>query len=349
MKLFALTGVLLCLPGYVVVAGTINQLVVFGDSLSDNGNAAAALASQGKTFGNYAANAVTDGPNTMPSTRGPFGLWVDQFSTKFGLADPKPFVVDTPTGLAINPAATNFAVADALTGHNPNFNQQNFTSTMAIPGTTDQVAIYNTLNHNTASASALYSFWAGANDIIQALTTNPLNIIGDSISAADNIESDIKTLAGEGAKNFLWFNMPPLGDTPRAQSAGPLVVAAANAAALAFNAEMTGDVASLTRSLGIDLVDIDTHSLVSDMIANPAKYEFTNVTDAAQGLNVNPNEYLFWDGIHPTTQADAFIAQLVETDISGRFTAAPEPSSLLFAGFGLLTLCAGMRFRRAKN
>ncbi len=349
IKFFAFIGVLLFSAAHAALAGVINQLVVFGDSLSDNGNAAAALASQGQTLGNYAPNAVTDGPNTMPPTTGPFGLWVDQFSAKFGLPDPQPFLVDTKNGLAINPAATNFAVADALTGHNPNFSLQNFNSSMAIPWTTDQVGIYNALNHNTASAGTLYSFWAGANDVIQALTTDPLNVISDSIKAADNIETDIKILAGEGAKNFLWFNLPALGDTPRAQAAGPLAVFAANSAAKAFNAEMTGDVASLTHSLGIDIVDIDTYSLLSDIVANPAKYGFTNVTDAAQGLNVNPNDYLFWNDIHPTTQGHAFLAQLVDADVSSRFTAIPEPGTLVFAGFGLLSLCAGIRFRRRKD
>ena len=348
-RVVAFTGILLLSPVCVAFAGSINQLVIFGDSLSDNGNAATALASQGKTLGNYAANAFTDGPSTMPATTGPVGLWEDQFSAKTGLADPQPFLANTSHGLAINPAGTNFAVADALTGHNPAFNPLNFLSNTAIPWTTDQVGIYNGLSHNTASASTLYSFWAGSNDIAQALTSDPLHLISDSIAAADNIESNIKTLAGEGGKNFLWFNLPPLGDTPDARKAGLLAAAAANLATVAFNTEMQADAASLTHSLGVNIIDVDAFSLVSDMVAHPMKYGFLNVTDPAQGLSVNPNDYLFWDGTHPTTAADSFLAQLVEKDVSGQLSSAPEPGTLTFAMFGLIAVCAGLRLRRRIN
>jgi phospholipase/lecithinase/hemolysin len=347
IKFFALLGTLLLSPVYAALAGSIDQLVAFGDSLSDNGNAAAALASQGKTLGNYAVNAVTDGPNTVPATTGPFGLWVDQFSAKLGLADPQPFLVNAPGGLAINPTATNFAFADAMTGHNSSFNPANFLSNTAIPGTADQVGIYNALNHNTASASTLYSFWAGANDLASALQHDPFHVLPDSVAAADNISSNIKTLAAEGAKNFLWFNLPALGDTPDAQASGVAGVFLANLASQAFNAEVQSDTASLIHTFGINIIDVDTYSLLKDMIADPKKYGFTNVTAPAQGQAVNPNEYLFWDGAHPTTAADSYLAQLVQTDVSSQFTAAPEPGTLLFATFGLLALFMGVRLRRA--
>jgi hypothetical protein len=73
------TVALLVLPAQSLNEESIYRLIVFGDSLSDNGNAAAALASVGKTLGNYAANSLTDGPRTMPATSGPDGLWIDQF------------------------------------------------------------------------------------------------------------------------------------------------------------------------------------------------------------------------------------------------------------------------------
>jgi hypothetical protein len=67
---------------------------------------------------------------------------------------------------------------------------------------------------------------------------------------------------------------------------------------------------------------LDVAELISDGIANPSAYGFTNVADpAAPGLNPgalfynssrivdNPNEYLFWDEIHPTATAHAVLAQ----------------------------------------
>src|ERR1700761_3820742 len=70
--------------------GSVSSLVVFGDSLSDNGNAAIALG--GALPGNYAPNAFTDGPATSPATSGPFGLWVDQLAPKLGVAPATPFL-----------------------------------------------------------------------------------------------------------------------------------------------------------------------------------------------------------------------------------------------------------------
>src|SRR5271157_1334030 len=92
----------------VQAAEPARPLVVFGDSLSDNGNAAAALAAVGLTLGNHATNAATDGPATTPATSGPFGLWIDQFAALSSLPDPQPFVLSPSVDvLLVNPSATN--------------------------------------------------------------------------------------------------------------------------------------------------------------------------------------------------------------------------------------------------
>lgn len=337
-KLLISTALILLSPLYAALASSIDNLVVFGDSLSDNGNAAAALASQGQTLGNYAANALTDGPNTTPATTAPLGLWVDQFAAKTGLADPTPVVVNTPGGLALNPNGTNYAVASAQTGHNPNFSLSTiFNPPPTVPWTSDQVTIFNALNHSTASPSSLYTFWAGSDDISHALTTNPLSGVSAAKTAANNIESNIQMLAGEGAKYFLWFNLPPLGDTPAARATGPLGIFLANQAASAFNDQMADDVASLEQTLnGITIVTVDIHAGFEQIEGNPGLYGFKNITDPAQGKNVDPNTYLFWDDLHPTTASDAFIADLAARDAAPLLsTATPEPASwgLLLLGF----------------
>ena len=53
---------------------------------------------------------------------------------------------------------------------------------------------------------------------------------------------------------------------------------------------------------------LDVNSLFNGVIANPSRYGFTNVTDAALLSNSNGSGYLFWDTVHPTTQADQIIA-----------------------------------------
>ncbi len=67
---------------------------------------------------------------------------------------------------------------------------------------------------------------------------------------------------------------------------------------------------------------LDVASLFSQAIANPAAFGLTNVTNsAAPGLEpgdssyntsqivANPNQYLFWDDLHPTQTVHAELAQ----------------------------------------
>lgn len=339
-KVSFVIAVILFSPLCAAVAASVDNLVVFGDSLSDNGNAAAALASQGQTLGNYAANAFTDGPQTNPATTGPFGLWIDQFAAKFGLPDPAPIIANTPGGLTVNPAGTNYAVGSAQTGHNPAFALSTFLNPPpVVPFTTDQVDIFNALNHSTASPASLYSFWAGSDDINHALNTNPLTAVTVAQNAANNIESNIKTLAGEGGKYFLWFNLPPLGDTPAARSSGPLAMLAANQAAAAFNGQMSADVTALQQMLSnVVIITVDVHLAFEQIEGNPKGFGFTNITDPAQGKNVDPNNYLFWDDLHPTTAADALVATLAMEDTSRVVSASPEPASLVLSLLGIFAL-----------
>jgi phospholipase/lecithinase/hemolysin len=276
-------------------AADINQLVVFGDSLSDNGNAA--IAQGGTVPGNYASNAYTDGPNTTPPTAGPFGLWVDQLAPKLGVSDPTPFLA----------GGTNYAIASALTGSN------------GLDGVSDQLNYFGASHLGGAPADALYTFWAGANDI--AAGSNPT-------TAADNIYANIQTIAAGGGKTFLWLNLPVLSP-----------------ASGVFDAEWAVDLAKL-QSQGIDVIGVDVETLFGQILANPLAYGFTDITDPAQGTSGNPNNYLFWDSSdHPTTAADALVADLAFADLTADLTATPEPSSMAFALCGLLTLLFAMKSR----
>jgi outer membrane lipase/esterase len=290
--------------------GSVSSLVVFGDSLSDNGNAAIALG--GTLPGNYAPNAFTDGPATSPATTGPFGLWSDQLAPKLGVAPATPFL----TG------GTNYAVASALSGHNSAFTP--VLPPTAVPYTTDQVGIFSLLHGGVASSTALYTLWSGPNDL--AAGVSPL-------TAADNEFNNILALAKEGGKTFMWLNLPPLGQTPAATALGPFAVAALNAASAEYNFEWSLDIAKL-QALGIDVIGVDVNTLFLDISADPAAFGFTNISSPAQGISGNPDSYLFWDGQHPTTAADALIATTAYND----FLAAPEPASLAFGVLGLLSL-----------
>jgi phospholipase/lecithinase/hemolysin len=303
--------------------GSVNSLVVFGDSLSDNGNAAIALG--GTLPGNYAPNAFTDGPSTTPAVPagGPLGLWVDQLAPKLGVTPATPFLA----------GGTNYAVASALSGHNPLFSP--VPPLTQVPFTTDQVALYSVQHGGMASSTALYTLWSGSNDLANGVSP---------LTAADNEYNNILALAAQGGKTFMWLNLPPLGSTPDATAAGPVVAGLLNQASAAYNFEWSLDVAKL-QALGIDVIGVDVNMLFLNIAADPAAFGFTNIVDSAWlNSGANPDTYLFWDGEHPTTAADALIANTAYND----FLAAPEPASLAFGVLGLLSLLmlkAKIRFR----
>ncbi len=304
------------LPLSLATAGTlpVSNLVVFGDSLSDDGNAY--IASGGLFPGpNYAGGEFTDGTNTTPATNGPLGLWIDQFAIKSSLGVPTPALA----------GGSDFAVASATTGSNGLFDVG------------DQVAGYLKLTSDKASAASLYTFWGGANDLEAGASGK---------TAADNIASYIQALAKAGGKNFLWLDLPPLGDTPYAMAANskiPGTSATLNAQAAAFNAEWQIDLYKLNGA-GANVIGVDVNSLFAIIQADyqagctpgpGSPYCFANITTPAQGqAGVNPNTYLYWDDQHPTTAGHGLVADLAFAD----FQAVPEPAS---AGIVLVSLGAG--------
>jgi phospholipase/lecithinase/hemolysin len=264
--------------------GSVNQLVVFGDSLSDNGNAAIVAAQLNIPF--------------PPLSNGP--LWIDQLATKLSVPDPQPFLAQT--------GGTNYAIATAQTGSN------------GLSGVSDQLIAFALAHPGGAPADALYTLWAGANDIFNG---------GNPVLAADNIFNNILGLAAGGGKNFLWLNLPDLGLTPRAIAAGQTIPA--NLASGAFNAEWAVDLGKL-QAQGINAVGVNVEALFTQIITTPGAFGFSNVTSPGEG-QPNPNSFLFWDDEHPTTAGHALVADLAFADLS-----VPEPASISFAALGLFSL-----------
>jgi outer membrane lipase/esterase len=204
-----------------------------------------------------------------------------------------------------------------------------------------QIDEYLARGNGSADPNALYSVWAGANDIFVNLgafsaggiTQAQLqtNVLG---AATDEI-TQIARLKAAGARYILVFGLPNIGGTPQFAAAGAATQGAVTALSAGFNTTLFTGLASA----GLRVIPVDTFSFFNEVAANPTLYGFTNITTPAcgafpgittaatvsaqfclVGTNVVPggqNTYLFADGVHPTTASHAIIAQFVESLIEG--------------------------------
>lgn len=192
--------------------------------------------------------------------------------------------------LTYNPE-TNFAWAGATTG-TINVNGDD------LPGLQQQLNDY--LNNNpTADENALYVVWAGSNDF-----SNSLPDITKSIT---NIVTLVSKLRQHGAKHILVPNLPPLGKTPRG-------IASSNSAALTrLTTVFNNGLAQQLAAFDVIQVDIPTafEMLKNPKVVTPPLGNLKNMTDACFDFKTicnNPDEYFYWDDLHPTRVGHKAIA-----------------------------------------
>lgn len=202
-----------------------------------------------------------------------------------------------------------------------------------IPSVQDQVTLLLRNHPAGLSRQGLYSVWAGANDLMETLASHgaELAVPGTQAQAvqqalavsgltAQAVAEQIARLGEAGAGTVLALNLPDIGSTPGAQALPGQARALLSAMASTFNRSLNGQLAGY----GGDLVVVDIHDLLDEVIDRPDRYGLRNVTQPAcgaapaiscdRGSLVEPDanrSYLFADGIHPSGTAHAFIADYV--------------------------------------
>jgi hypothetical protein len=76
------------------------------------------------------------------------------------------------------------------------------------------------------------------------------------------------------------------------------------------------DEPALSGAIGTDpdVKLFDDFDLFNEVIADPGAFGLSNATDAcAQFLTCDPSEFLFWDGIHPTSATEAIISDAIDS------------------------------------
>lgn len=269
-------------------AQSFDRLVVFGDSLSDNGNLAIAT---GNALPGYPSQRFSNGP-----------VWAEYLAG--------PLAKFFPLGPVNNAANVDFAFggarADALLA-NP-------------PGLPQQIGAY-AMRGGRFGANNLASVWAGANDIFQAIpfaAANPATAQAAmgvaSTTAAGAAVNATAQVAGLGARQILVMNLPDIGAAP-AFNAGPAAPLASYSVST-FNTALASGLSTFAAAQpGVNVVSVDIAGLFGAALANPGAFGFSNVTQAcvavascAGATTAQQNAYLFWDGVHPTTAGHALIA-----------------------------------------
>ena len=143
-----------------------------------------------------------------------------------------------------------------------------------------------------------------------------------------------------GAQHIVVWDVPNVGLAPAVTTLG--------GRRAARDARRAGDVARLRApALESGVTVFDVYSLQNAIVANPASFGLTNVTDAcgAVGSVCNPATSLFWDGIHPTSAGHAILAQGMLAVV-----AVPEPEeyALLVAGSLLVAWRTSAKRRRRR-
>lgn len=172
----------------------------------------------------------------------------------------------------------------------------------------------------TAGADALYVIEMGANDIRDALAAGG-GAAGEAIlaGALESISINIMELYVQGARRFLVWNAPDLGRTPAVLTLDRLSPGAALGAGLltqAFNAGLDQILAQLAAALpGVRLDRLDAYAKLNTVMAQPQLFGLREVESACITPNDppfacrHPEQYLFWDGIHPTRAAHGILAE----------------------------------------
>jgi phospholipase/lecithinase/hemolysin len=269
-----------------------SNILVFGDSLSDMGNA---------------KDSIINAPDVPPYWNGRFSngpVWVEYFSDAMG--------INTTRGSGIE-VGDNRAFGGSQTGQGYSY--------LVLPNVGFQINSYLTNVQSNIASDDLVVLWAGGNDFLYG-SANP-----ETISA--NMASHITALSEAGATRFIVPNLPPLETTPEVQSRSNSQQAQIAADVIEYNQRLATAVADLVSSRNIEVQLLDTYSLFNQIVGNADHLGIINTIDPAcsstgsilplpicnsgDPVVSNVEQYLYFDKAHPTATMHAAIGNFAES------------------------------------
>jgi thermolabile hemolysin len=271
---------------------SINKIIAFGDSLSDNQN-----------MYNLSDWLIPDS-NTW---------FIGHFSNGYNWVE---YVAAN-----LNLPMYDWAVGDAAVT----------TTDLVIPSIGQQEKSWEAYMQkapNYQAANTLFTMLIGGNDLV-----------GSENSVATVIANETQTLQAlinAGARNILVMNLPDVSRAPvfTIQTNGATVAAEVRD----LDSQLVTMVNTLQAQNGSNLKIrlFDTFSLFNNLIDNPASYGVTNTTASCLNINTvsalnyaetqsprssctNPDTFVFWDTLHPTTHTHKLLGAAVTSFIQANF------------------------------
>ena len=265
-------------------ASSFSNTVFFGDSLTDSGS-----------FG-------------FQFTTNPGPVWSQNIAESYG--------IDL---LPANQGGTNYAEGGARVTGLPGIGAgPALTATPVL----QQVQTYLASTGGKADPNALYTLWAGANDIFWLAGGNEADIsayvrntIGEHVTA-------IGMLRAAGARYVVVPLIPDIGTTPFGMAQGEAGSASLTQLSQTYNSNLM----LALQAQGISVIPADVFSLLREAQADPASYGFDNVTSPVCGATSSPlcttgvtfpegleNTFLFADGVHPTSGGHKAVSDYVQS------------------------------------
>lgn len=300
----ALAVLSLLLAGNALAGTAQGRIVVFGDSLSDPGNAFVLLHDvEVRPFELIPAAPYAIGG--LHFTNGE--TWVEQLARALDLNGSGP-------ALAVPGVHSNYAVGAARARTGAPFDLS------------AQVDLFLADFAGVVPADGVYVVFVGGNDLrdaIEALIVDPSGettsgILDDAVTA---VATNIERLHAAGARTFLVPNAPNLALVPaiRAQGVGAQLVA--QMLSVAYNDMLATRLAALEAQLaGETLHYVDVYALLNQTVVAPSLFRLSEVKAPCitpdtfvEAICDHPDDYLFWDGIHPTRAGHAILARRART------------------------------------
>lgn len=279
----------------VLLAAPLHNIVVFGDSLSDNGNLYEFMKHQLPPTPPYYEGRFSNGP-----------VWIEHVVASYFPDSPNTHLLD-------------YAFGGAGVSEEEGSDEVLFTLRREINS-------YLLAHNDKASEDSLYVVWIGSN--------NYLALPSDVESAIDEVQTGVahslQRLAEKGAKHILVVNLPDLGRTPAAVEFDSVEVM--TYLAKEHNHRLKQSINTFREEYpDVEWLYYDLHQALNEVLEHPQEFGFINTTDTCVNslvdditktsvlkmvASVKPkmqqdacDGYLFFDLVHPTGMAHKVLAE----------------------------------------